>query len=94
MLLQARQLRVDVSKDCYDTAAWEALIAELKSGLPLMDETRLVFEEVVATFPTKASHEGTAQHSWYMKPGHSDEQPAALLEVLCAACHIVSCCIR
>ncbi|GFR46914.1 hypothetical protein Agub_g8561 [Astrephomene gubernaculifera] len=53
LLDRVRQLRAKAAQDIYDVAAWDQAFEELKS-LPLTDETRPIYDEMVAAFPTKA----------------------------------------
>ncbi|EFJ50539.1 hypothetical protein VOLCADRAFT_116706 [Volvox carteri f. nagariensis] len=53
LLDKVRQLRAKISQDVYDLTGWDQAWEELKS-LQLSDETRAIYEELVAAFPTKA----------------------------------------
>lgn len=50
-LLQAQQLRAKLHEDSYDVAAYKQLLDELRS-VPMSEEARKVYEELVMAFPT------------------------------------------
>ncbi|PNH11275.1 Cleavage stimulation factor subunit 3 [Tetrabaena socialis] len=50
---QVRHLRAKMAQDVYDVQAWDQVFEELKT-LPITDETRAIYEELLAVFSTKA----------------------------------------
>ncbi|KXZ55915.1 hypothetical protein GPECTOR_2g1466 [Gonium pectorale] len=53
LLDRVRQLRAKAAQDVYDVTAWDQAWDELKL-LPMTDESRAIYEELVSAFPTKA----------------------------------------
>lgn len=55
MCLQAQQLRLKIQEqDVYDLQAFKQLLDDVR-GAAMSDEIRLVYEELVAAFPTAVS---------------------------------------
>ncbi|GIL69991.1 hypothetical protein Vretimale_19718 [Volvox reticuliferus] len=53
LLDKVRQLRAKIAQDVYDVAGWDQVWEELKV-MQLSEETRPIYEELSAAFPTKA----------------------------------------
>lgn len=72
-----RALRAKLSSDQYDVGAWDGAWEELK-GLPLTEDTRAVYEEMVGAFPTKVrgarkavagGYSAQGRLEWRVRPG-------------------------